>query len=195
MLKIKYSLALTVICSTLTSFPKSSQAQDIYVPNAPVFPDMCGYREASCRRDSDGNIVDRETGDLYDREGHLIERNVYSPEQVEEGISDDVPLQYGAISRSHSTRRYAWVSGYDDYESAENAADQECGVSDCDSHFFGNGFGAIAAASDHWNVYDADTPEQAAQDALESCQYLSDLPDTCEVLLIVGSKEGTIFQK
>jgi Domain of unknown function (DUF4189) len=193
MLKIKYSLALTVICSTLTSFPKSTQAQYY---DAPV-PDMCGYREAPCRRDSDGNIVDRETGDLYDREGHLIERNVYSPEQVEEGLSDDVPLQYGAISRSHDTRRYGWVSGYDDYEAALAAAVQECGVSDCSSSslFFGNGFGAIAATSDYWTAHEADTQEEAAQEALESCQYFSEIPDTCEVILIVGSKEGTIFQK
>jgi hypothetical protein len=75
MLKIKYSLALAVVCSTLTSFPKSTQAQYYYVPNEPVFPDMCGYREAPCRRDRDGNIVDRKTGDVYDRKGHLIRRN------------------------------------------------------------------------------------------------------------------------
>jgi hypothetical protein len=124
-----------------------------------------------------------------------------TPEQIRRGLdntegrSDDVPLQYGAISRSHDTRRYGWVWGYDDYEADQNAADQECGVSDCSSLFFGNGFGAIAATSDHWTVYEADTPEQAAQDALEDCQYFSEIPDTCEVILIVGSKEGTIFPK
>jgi hypothetical protein len=209
MLKIKYSLALAVICSTLTSFPKSSQAQDIYVPNAPVFPDMCGYREAPCRRDSDGNIVDRETGDLYDKKGHLIQRNFYSPEQVEEGISDDVPLQWGAISLSHDTGKYGWASGYDDYEAAENAADQECELSDCNTLLFDNAFGAIAkgSATSFWGengdtpeyyLEKGDTSEQAVQEALEDCQDWSDtlnIPDTCEVILIVGSKEGTIFQK
>ncbi len=200
MLKVKYSLALTVICSTLTSFPKSSQAQDIYVPNAPVFPDMCGYREAPCRRDSDGNIVDRETGDLYDKKGHLIRRNFYPPEQSTEESSSD-QLQYGAISRSRSTGSYAWVWGYDDYEAAENAADQECGVSDCISGLFGNAFGAIAKTSGSASLYfeKADTPEQAAQEVLENCQDYSEIsdesPENCEVLLVVGAEEGTIFQK
>jgi hypothetical protein len=130
------------------------------------------------------------------REIDRIERErMYGEESSEESSSD--PLQYGAISRSHDTRRYGWVWGYDDYEAATNAAVQECGVSDCSSSslFFGNGYGAIAATSDHWTVHEADTPEEAAQDALEDCQYLSDIPDTCEVILVVGSKEGTIFQK
>jgi hypothetical protein len=39
------------------------------------------------------------------------------------------------------------------------------------------------------------TQEQAAQYALEACQTYSSIPDTCEVVLVVGSKEGTIFQK
>jgi hypothetical protein len=117
------------------------------------------------------------------------------PEQAEEGRSDDVSLQYGAISRSFDTGSYGWASGYDDYEAASAAADQECGVSDCRSAFFSNGFGAIAETSDASNIGKADTPEQAAQDALEDCRYFSEIPDTCEVILIVGSKEGTIFQK
>jgi hypothetical protein len=130
------------------------------------------------------------------------------PEQAREGRSDDVPLQYGAISRSYSTGRYGWVWGYDDYEAAENAADQECGVSDCSSNFFGNAFGAIAQGSatsffgngDTPESYfeKGDTPEQAAQDALKDCQDYSDIldiPDTCEVVLVVGSQKGTIFQK
>jgi len=61
--------------------------------------------------------------------------------------------------------------------------------------FFGNAFGAIAKTSDFSTVQEEDTPEQAEQDALEDCQYFSDIPDTCEVILVVGSKEGTIFQK
>jgi hypothetical protein len=193
--RYKQFISLGIVFLGSISFLDVAHAQTIYVPNAPAYPDMCSYREATCRRDSDGNIVDRETGDLYDKKGHLIRRNAYPPEQSTEESSDDVPLKYGAISRSFDTRRYAWVWGYDDYEAAENAADQQCGVSDCDSLFFGNGFGAIAATSDHWTVYEADTPEQAAQDALEDCRYYSEIPDTCEVILIVGSKEGTIFQK
>ncbi len=122
-----------------------------------------------------------------------------TPEQIRRGLDNagesSNQLQYGAISRSYSTRRYAWVSGYDDYEAAINAADQECGVSDCSSLFFGNAFGAIAKTSDHWSLQEEDTPEQAAQEALESCQYFSEIPDTCEVILIVGSKEGAIFPK
>lgn len=123
------------------------------------------------------------------------------PEQAEEGRSDDVPVQYGAISRSRSTGRYAWVWGYDDYEAAENAADQECGVSDCISGLFGNSFGAIAKTSGSASLYfeKADTPEQAAQEVLENCQDYSEIsdesPDNCEVLLVVGSTGGTIFQK
>lgn len=123
-----------------------------------------------------------------------------TPEQIRRGLdnteeSSSNQLQYGAISRSYDTGRYGWVWGYDDYEAASAAADQECGASDCDSLFFGNAFGAIAETSDMSTVQKADTPEQAAQDALEDCQYYSEIPDTCEVLLIVGSQEGTIFQK
>jgi hypothetical protein len=123
------------------------------------------------------------------------------PEQAEEGRSDDVTSQYGAISRSSDTGRYGWVWGYDDYEAAQNAADQECGVSDCRSQFFSNAFGAIAKTSGSASLYfeKADTPEQAAQEVLEDCQDFSEIsdesPNNCEVLLVVGSQEGTIFQK
>jgi hypothetical protein len=115
------------------------------------------------------------------------------PEQAEEGRSDD-PLQ-GAISWSDSTGRYGWVSRYDDYYAAGKAAVQECGVSDCDREVFTR-FGALAESSDNgFNFRLGSTQEEAAQYALEACQLYSDIPDTCEVLLIVGSKEGAIFEK
>jgi hypothetical protein len=115
------------------------------------------------------------------------------PEQAEEGRSDD-PIQ-GAISWSDSTGRYGWVWGYDDYYAAGNAAVQKCGSSDCDREVFSS-FGALAESSDNGlNFTRGSTQEEAAQDALEACQLYSDIPDTCEVILVVGSQEGTIFQK
>lgn len=42
------------------------------VPIQPPAPDICGYREARCRRDIDGNIVDKKSGDVYDRKGNLL---------------------------------------------------------------------------------------------------------------------------
>jgi hypothetical protein len=126
------------------------------------------------------------------RKPEQIQPNRY-PEQAEEGRSDD-PIQ-GAISLSDSTGRYGWVWGYDDYYAAGKAADQECGVSDCDSNVFSS-FGALAESSDNGLSFRrGSTQEQAEEDALYGCQAYSSVPDTCEVILIVGSKEGTIFQK
>jgi hypothetical protein len=44
-----------------------------YFPPAPPPVDMCGYQESSCYRDEYGNIVDKETGDVYDRNGNFIQ--------------------------------------------------------------------------------------------------------------------------
>jgi hypothetical protein len=128
------------------------------------------------------------------REIDRIERERMYGEESSEGRSDD-PVQ-GAISWSDSTGRYGWVWGYNDYYAAGKAAIQECGVSDCDREVFYR-FGALARESDNtWTFVSAQTQEEAAEDALESCEvHIVTTYDTCEVLLIVGSKEGTIFQK
>jgi hypothetical protein len=67
----KYYLTFALLFSTSVLLLESAQAQWIYTP---VFPDQCGYKEARCRRDSSGNIVDKKTGDVYDRKGKFLRR-------------------------------------------------------------------------------------------------------------------------
>jgi hypothetical protein len=70
--KLKQSFSLTMVFWSAVNLSQISLAQ-YSVPIQPPAPDMCGYREASCTRDSDGNIVDKETGDIYDRKGNLLQ--------------------------------------------------------------------------------------------------------------------------
>jgi hypothetical protein len=70
MLKIRRCLVLTTILCTFTDFFSNAQAQWV----SPPIVDQCGYREARCKRDSAGNIVDKKTGDVYDRKGNLLRR-------------------------------------------------------------------------------------------------------------------------
>jgi hypothetical protein len=73
MLKTKYALMLAVLSSALVSLPERAQAQHfnphLYVPMAP--PPHCGYY-AACTNDSEGNIIDNKTGDVYDRKGRYL---------------------------------------------------------------------------------------------------------------------------
>jgi hypothetical protein len=71
--KLKQYFSLTIVCWSAVNLSQISLAQ-YSVPIQPPAPDMCGYREARCRRDSDGNIVDRKSGDVYDRKGNLLRR-------------------------------------------------------------------------------------------------------------------------
>jgi hypothetical protein len=71
MIRTKYYLTFTLLCSTFLVFSENAKSQYIYTP---VFPDQCGYQEARCTRDSNGNIVDKKTGDIYDRKGNLLQR-------------------------------------------------------------------------------------------------------------------------
>jgi arginyl-tRNA--protein-N-Asp/Glu arginylyltransferase len=69
MFQTRYTLIL-VLSSILVSLPKIATAQ--YFQPHPV--DMCGYHESRCFRDQYGNIVDKQTGNVYDRRGNLIQR-------------------------------------------------------------------------------------------------------------------------
>jgi hypothetical protein len=60
--------ALVVASIFSASFAPQVKAQ--MVP--PVFPDQCGYREARCFRDRNGNMIDKRTGNVYNRRGRLI---------------------------------------------------------------------------------------------------------------------------
>lgn len=71
--KLKQYFPLAIVFWGAVNLSQISLAQ-YWVPIQPPAPDMCGYREAPCRRDSDGNIVDRKSGDVYDRKGNLIQR-------------------------------------------------------------------------------------------------------------------------
>jgi hypothetical protein len=69
MIQSKYYLTFTLLFSTLVVFSDSAKAQWNYIPI-----DQCGYQEARCTRDRNGNIIDKRTGDVYDRKGKLLRR-------------------------------------------------------------------------------------------------------------------------
>jgi hypothetical protein len=117
----------------------------------------------------------------------------YPPEKSTEESRND---RFGSIYRSSETGYYSWTWAYEDRESAQNAANEECGNYDCKGISFENGFGVLADSSDNaWGASSGNTREQAEEYALERCQAVSSRPDTCEVILVVDSEEGTIFEK
>jgi hypothetical protein len=113
-----------------------------------------------------------------------------------EGNLNSVNQKYGAIARSVSSGKYGWSYNYDTQQSAQDAAIQRCGSSDCRVTWFKNAFGAMAEARDTtWSLNWGYSKEQAEQNSLQSCQRNSGQPATCGVILIIDSRTGVILRR
>lgn len=99
--KLKYFLQLTLLFLIPTSFPQPTQAQWV----SPPIIDQCGYQEARCQRDRNGNIVDKKTGSVYDRKGNFLRRGNKINQKRCKYVTDD---RCYSPYNVNCTERYYW---------------------------------------------------------------------------------------